>query len=159
MNLQERDSVEDRRHQTLLNVRQVVATYAVYWHKLAVDSTIFIVTGSIALAGFALSRANPPLNMLISVCVILIFLGWTGAYLTRLIQEKTEEHQDILIRLDKLHGLLEPGIYLPGERIYPQGWMDTGEEHVIDPIFRFCFYMLIVLPIILSALILLSGWT
>ena len=158
MTQKESDTGADRRHQTLLSVRQVVASYAVYWHKLAVDSTIFIVTGSIALAGFALSRTDPTGVMLISTCIILIILGWAGAYLTRLIQRKTEGHQAILIRLDKLHGLLEPDIYLPGESIYPKEWKDTGAKHVIDPIFRFCFVLLCVLPIILATLVLLSGW-
>ncbi|MDP2243549.1 hypothetical protein [Pseudomonas sp.] len=153
------DAAEERRHQILLSVRQVVASYAVYWHKLAVDSTIFIVTGSIALAGFALSTTSPTRTMLISVCIILALLGWAGAYLTRLIQQKTEEHQAILIRLDNIHGLLEPGLYLPNESVYPQHWRDTGEKHIIDPIFRFCFLLLGVLPFVLGSLILVSGWT
>jgi len=155
----DQEFVAQRNHETLLSVRQVVASYAIYWHKLAVDSTIFIVTGSIALAGFSLSRSGATKTMLVSICVILCIMCWSGAYLVHLIEKKTAEHQSVLVRLDRLHGLLEPGVFVPGESIYPDAWRSTGTEHAVDPIFRFCLGLLAVLPILLSVLVVANGWS
>jgi hypothetical protein len=144
-------------HETLLSIREVVASYAIYWHKLAVDSTIFITTGSIALAGFSLSRPDASRPMLISSAIILFLLCWMGAYLVRLVESKTMQHQTILARLDKFQRLFERSAYIPDESVYPPEWSDTGARKS-DPIFKFCSIMLWVLPIVLASLIIVTGW-
>ena len=142
--------MNDEKNEVVLSLRQVVAGYAVYWHKLAVDSTIFIVTGSIALAGFGLTKENATLGMLVTLSFLVALLSWSGAYLVYLIRAKTRDQQRILLKLDNINQLFEPGVYGEGESLYPIEWKNTASDKSSDPVFRFCLGLLTVLPLPLT---------
>jgi hypothetical protein len=147
----------DRRWDTALSLRQVIATYAVYWHKLAVDSTIFIVTGCIAFTGFAISRESIGIRAIIALSFLIFLLGWFGAWLCHLIRRKTEEHQLILVKLDRINKLIEPGAFIKGDTLYPGNWAETASGKQRDPIFLFCFWLLACLPLLLTAVLVLTA--
>jgi hypothetical protein len=133
-------SLDDKqKHETLLSVREVVASYAMHWHKLSIDSTIFIATGCLALSGFVLTRTDTSHKALIFLSALVVIFGWVGAYLSRLIEKNTKKHWEILLRLDHLNQLLEPDVFMSGKSIYPNEWKNTGDLQHRDPIFRFCF--------------------
>lgn len=150
--------MDDRKHHTLQGVRQVIANYTIYWHKLAVDSMIFIVGGCLALTGFSLSRTNTAHGTIISISLLIFILGAIGAVLCRLIESKTELHRDILVRIDRIDLLLEKDAYVKGDSIYPEEWKGVGKGRYKDPIFRFCFWVQSCLPVLLMAVIVLTEW-
>ena len=148
----------DKKFHTLQGVKLIVANYVVYWHKLAVDSMIFIMTGCTALTGFALSRTNEIHQSLIAISFLIIVFSMIGARLCVLIENKTEMHRDILAKLDNIDFLLEKDFYIEGDSIYPQEWKIVGKNRLKDPIFRFCFWLQLTLPFLLVLVIYFTCW-
>ena len=110
---------KDHALETRLSIRGVIAMYAVYWHKLAVDAAIFITTGCIALAGFSLTRTDASRKTILSLAIVIVLLGWTGAALCRLIARQTSAHQRILVKLDTADGLFDSGVLIENDSVYP----------------------------------------
>lgn len=150
--------LDDRKHDTIQGIRQIIATYTVYWHKLAVDSMIFIMTGCIALTGYSLSRTSESHGSIVSLSLLIVALSIIGASLCRLIEEKTESHRDILAKLDNIDSLLVKDAYIQGDSIYPQEWAVVGKGRYKDPIFRFCFWLQIFMPFFLVSIVVLTSW-
>lgn len=145
------DEAQD--HQTLLSIREVVAAYSTYWHKLIVEITVFILTACIVLAGYAISRDTSSASTSFGICILVIILGRLGVKICDIILEQVCIHRDILVKLDKKHSLFTDDIYIKGKSIYPIEWKESGESGR-EPIATLCMDAQCIVTLILVIIVL-----
>lgn len=134
-----------------LNIRTVVSQYGVYWHKLLVEITVWVLAVCLGLASFSISQKNLSTIAWVAICIFILAVAMVGLALHGRIVQQTGEQRGILARLDTKHGLFVVGRYIPKQTIYPCHWKNEDAINLeIDPIENFTFHVMWVLPTLLA---------
>jgi hypothetical protein len=146
------DSLSDRQYQVVLHTHEVQIEYISYWRRIVVDITFFLITGMIALVGFAITRQDikPPVKL--GVCLLVLILGWSGAAIARLVKRVIYKHARIVLKIDHINRVFQNDVYLQGDSLYPKNWLTYGSSTWREPVLSFCFWILVFMPLLLGAI-------
>jgi len=139
----------------LLDSRSILASYLVHWHRVSVDASLFIGTGSVTTVGFAVTREKLSLVTAICFCLVLIFLSVFGYFLRKLVNNQIIVIRGLIQNIDDDLGVFDQGFLKNGTSLYPSSWKATTSKHWNDPIFKFTLFSVVILPITLSMMLLL----
>ena len=137
----------------LSSIHQVLSAYLMHWHRLAVDSSLFIATGSLTVAGFTLSAANLDLRRGVVAVGLLVIIAIGGAFISRVVLSHVATLRGMIQKVDEENGVFEPGFLKSGEALYPLEWKTQKVERWSDPIATLTTFASLILPLILAALI------
>src|SRR5215470_2216363 len=137
----------------LASVHQVLSSYLMHWHRLAVDSSLFIATGSLTVAGFTLSASNLDLRRGAVAVGLLVVIAIGGAFISRVVLSHNRTLRGMIQKIDEENGVFEPGFLKSGEALYPAEWKTQKVEHWNDPIITLTTFASLALPLTLAALI------
>jgi hypothetical protein len=155
------DSLEElteREFGVVLHVHETLQENIRFWRRLIIDMTFFATTGMIGLTGFAVTRQDLELKTLVAISVLLILLGWSAALVSSRVIHHMNEHAWIIVRLDHVMKLFKRDAYLKNDTVYPERWLSYGSESWAEPMVRLCIWMLILMPMLLSAIIVMFAW-
>lgn len=158
MSVEDHHSLEDltdRQHDIVLRIHETMQENIRFWRRILLDLTFFATTGMIGLTGFAVTRDKIPPETQLAMAVLLAMLGWSAALVCRLVMRHVNDHAKIVVRLDHLMRLFEEGAYFMGVPAYPKDWREYGTSRWADPTLTLCFSLLLVMPLLLSAIIVL----
>jgi hypothetical protein len=144
--------------EVLIHTHELVASFIMYWRRIALDVAVFGATALVAIAGFAISqeRSRP---LIASISFLILTLGWSAAFIVHHAASHMAELSQITVRLDTRLGLFDVDRFLSGEAIYPDHWKSFGAGWH-DPLMGFVKRLLMFLPPALVVLLVInaSSW-
>jgi hypothetical protein len=141
--------------EVLLHTHELVASFIMYWRRIALDVAVFGATALVAIAGFAISQTRSRI-LIGSISFLILALGWSAAYIVRLAIGHMDELAQIVVRLDVQLGLFEKDRFLTGDSIYPEEWKLFGAGWH-DPLMGFVKRLMIFLPPALVAVLAINA--
>jgi hypothetical protein len=134
-------------------IHAVLSGYLMHWHRLAVDSSLFIATGSLTVAGFTLSASTLDLRRAVVAIGLLVIIAAGGAFISRVVLSHVRVLRGMIEKIDEENGVFEPGYLKSGLPLYPPQWKAQKVEDWNDPIATLTTFASLVLPLTLAVII------
>lgn len=133
----------------------ILAQYLMHWHRLSVDASLFLGTGAVTITGVAISRETVSMKIAITCASILVTLAIIGFFLRRIINKQVLLLRSVIQKIDEENGVFKDGFLSNGESLYPSGWKQSDASQWSDPIFKFTLFSIVILPLFMSAVVIL----
>jgi hypothetical protein len=124
-----------------------------HWHKLAVDTSLFVATGSLTVAGFTLSSSDLDLRRGVVAIGLLVIIACGGAVVSKIVYNHVRTLRSIIQKIDEENGVFEAGFLRSGESLYPPTWRTARQELWSDPISSLTTFASLILPLLLASTI------
>jgi hypothetical protein len=122
-----------------------------HWHRLFVDASLFIATGSLGVLALFASIQEPTVVQTGTVSSILLIMAGLGWAANRYIYRQICVIRGIIQRIDQRNGAFEGDFDGPGTAsLYPASWQVTSSEDWHDPILRAAQFWMAALPVFLA---------
>src|SRR5262249_874686 len=132
------------------SIHAVLSSYLMHWHRLAVDASLFIATGSLTVAGFTLASANLDLRRGVVAIGLLLIIATGGAFILPVVLSHVRTLRGMIQKIDEENGVFEPGYLKSGEALYPIEWKTQRVETWDDPVAKLTAFAALVLPLALA---------
>jgi hypothetical protein len=131
-------------------LQAILSNYLMHWHKLAVDASLFIATGSLTIAGFTLTASELDGRRAAVAIGLLLLVAVGGAIITRIVHRHVRTLRGMIQKIDEENGVFELGFLRSGEALYPAEWRIKHENDWLDPITALTRFASIFLPVLLA---------
>jgi|GEM_PF-6196316 len=144
--------------ETRLAVFAVQAGYLMHWHRLFVDASLFIATGSLGVLALYASIDSPTPIQTFTVAAILVIVAAFGWIANRYIYGQICVIRGIIQRIDESNGAFDEDFDGPGTpSLYPPTWKVVASEEWHDPILRTAQFWIAAVPLVLACAVLAIG--
>ncbi len=131
-----RPANREERRQTLTTVYQHLSATATAYQSIVISLNVMLITSMVFLTGYLLpASAQHPGAMRIVFASVPMLLGGLGIFVTLVVRRHYYAIAAVIRRIDDVHGVFEPGLYLPGEPLYPDRWRAFASGRWRDIIF------------------------
>lgn len=137
----------------LPGIHAVLANYLMHWHKLAVDASLFVATGSLTVTGFTLSAETLDLRRGLVAIGLLAIIAGGGALVSGIVHTHVRTLRAMIQKIDEENGVFDQGFLKSGESLYPSDWRTASTNVWNDPISSLTSFAAVILPLLLGVVI------